>query len=285
MKTGAGGIFAPGNGGRSVGTAGSDGGSGGPGGFGSGIAATKTGAGGIFAPGKGGVSVGTAGSDGAPGTAGTGTAGTKTGSGNLHLLDIQLQGTGEPPPDGVAVPVRIHTSMSVAKFEAAMLRVATGADSVAKPTGSGGGVATKAGAMPAATVVANAVKAASIGGIAVTGSTNADIRDVHSVACAALTVVDGGTIPEAAAPIASAQAAAHSAPVVGGLSNRSVKSGGESAMAYEGVGMGGPSGPNGLGVMCIRSDTPSAVITSPVGSIVAPLTSSVPTTLALPLRM
>jgi hypothetical protein len=114
------------------------------------------------------------------------------------MMAIQLQGTGEPPADGVAVPVRIHESMRLVIAEAAAAWV-TGwapANSVANPTGPLGGVAVKAGAIPVPTVAANALKAVSMPGAAA-GEANAVASAPASVEAAALTVVEAGTISAA----------------------------------------------------------------------------------------
>lgn len=144
-------------------------------------------------------SAGSGGKLGSVGNAGVGIPGSeKPGrlmGGNAQFDTAQLHGTGAPPPDGVAVPVRIHVSIFVRSCAPAAACVAgfVPANWAAKPTGEGGGVATNAGAIPPPTVVANAAKALSIPGAAA-GEPKAVVRALWSAETAAATVVDGGTI-------------------------------------------------------------------------------------------
>jgi hypothetical protein len=151
---------------------------------------------GSFAPGNGGRMFGMAGRDGMPGNGGIGSASENAGIGNLQSVTDQDHWTGEPPPDGVAVPVRIQTSTSEVTALAAAACVTCNVASAENPTEPGGGTATNAGAMPVPTVAAKAVNADSIPGTAFSAA-NAAARAPANVVAAALTVVDAGTIATA----------------------------------------------------------------------------------------
>ena len=94
----------------------------------------------------------------------------------------------------MAVPVFIQASMREANAAAASACVAwLPASSEATPSGAAGGTPAKVGSMPAATVVAKAVKAAS-NAAAAEGLLNAEVSAPTSVAAAAATVVEAGTM-------------------------------------------------------------------------------------------
>ena len=86
------------------------------------------------------------------------------------------------------------------------------------PSGAGGGVLRNGATIPLAIAAAHAVNAAS-NAAAAFGSANADSSAVFSVAHAAATVLDGGTIAIAYPWIASAHACAQPARVGGGFEN------------------------------------------------------------------
>lgn len=149
--------------------------------------------GGNEAPGIGGSLSGIGGSEGNPIAGKAGVARLKPGSAKSQRDTAQVQGTGGPPTDGVAVPDRIQESIRVVMLAAAdAWSGANAANMVANPTGRGGGAPTNVGAMPAATEAAKAAKADSIPGAAA-GEAKAPASAEASAVCAAATERLGGT--------------------------------------------------------------------------------------------